>query len=69
MIYPDVTFMISFFGGLCGSVMVIIIPSLLYLSLTGARFTSWKSLTILIGGGLLSVLTFISIIVNLIENF
>ena len=64
---PSVTIMISFIVGVCGSVMVIIIPSLLYLSLTGDRFTSCKSLTILIGAGVLSILAFVSIFINLIN--
>ena len=62
---PSITIMISFIGGISGSVMLIIIPSLLYLSLSGARFTSWKSMTILIGAGVLSIITFISIFINL----
>ena len=69
LIYPDVTFMISFFGGLCGSVMVIFIPSFLYSVLSGDCANALNVLAVLIGGVILTIIAIVSVIVDLVVKF
>ena len=69
LFFPKINIVFNFLGGFCGSVMALIIPSLMYVVSTGQPFTHWKNVMVMTVSWVLAIIGFISIILSIYDEF
>ena len=66
--FPNIKIVFNFLGGVCGSIMALIIPGLMFVKLSGLPATQWKNLTVIVVSWVLAIIGFTSLGIDIYDE-